>query len=101
VGRYLEIARQVSRREAGTEIPRNDSATRECEEAPSETPVPEARPATPFPPACTVRFVGSSPVILGSHGEDPLDFRRDPLTGTWLHDPGWWREIPRQGGYGR
>jgi hypothetical protein len=22
---------------------------------------------------------------------DPLDFRRDPLTGAWLHDPGWWR----------
>ena len=33
----------------------------------------------------------SPPVVLGPHGEDPLDFRRDPLTGAWLHDPGWWR----------
>lgn len=31
------------------------------------------------------------PVVLGPRGEDPLDFRRDPLTGAWLHDPGWWR----------
>jgi len=25
-------------------------------------------------------------------GPDPLDFRRNPLTGAWLHDPGWWRD---------
>ena len=50
------------------------------------------RPATPFPPAgCTVRFVGPSPVILGPHGEDPIDFRFDPLAARWVHDPGWWR----------
>lgn len=35
----------------------------------------------------------SPPVVLGPHGEDPLDFRRDPLTGAWLHDPGWWRGL--------
>ena len=30
-----------------------------------------------------------SPPVLP--GPDPLDYRRDPLTGAWLHDPGWWR----------
>lgn len=31
------------------------------------------------------------PVLPGPHGEDPLDFRRDPLTGAWVHEPSWWR----------
>jgi len=37
----------------------------------------------------------SPPVILGSRGEDPLDFRCDPLTGEWFHEPGWWQESPQ------
>lgn len=50
------------------------------------------RPATPFPPAgCAVRFVGPSPVILGPHGEDPIDFRFDVDKQAWVHDPSWWR----------
>lgn len=91
MGRYLEIARQVSRRAEEAEVSQNNFVAREREESPSRTPAPEARPTPPFPPAYTVRFVGPSPVILGPHGEDPLDFRRDPLTGAWRHDPGWWR----------
>ncbi len=27
---------------------------------------------------------------------DSLDSRRDPTTGAWLRDPGWWRSIPGQ-----
>lgn len=93
MGRYLEIARQAAgRRKAGTEVPQNNSPAREREESPSRAPVLEARPATPFPPAgCAVRFVGPSPVILGPHGEDPIDFRRDVEKQAWVHDPGWWR----------
>lgn len=92
MGRYLEIARQVSRREAGTEVLENNSPAREREESPSRAPVREARPATPSQPAgCTVRFVGPSPVILGPRGEDPIDFRFDVDKQAWVHDPGWWR----------
>lgn len=90
MGRYLEIARQVSCREAGTEVPRNNSAARGREESPSRAPVPEARLADP-PAGCAVGFVGPSPVILGPRGEDPIDFRFDPLAARWVHDPGWWR----------
>ncbi|MGE5593430.1 MAG: hypothetical protein ACM3X3_07085 [Betaproteobacteria bacterium] len=96
MGRYLEIARQVSRREEGTEVPQNDRRAREREESPPRAPVLEARPATPSLPAgCTVRFVGPSPVILGPHGEDPIDFRFDVDKQAWVHDPGWWREKQR------
>lgn len=49
------------------------------------------RPATP-PAGCTVRFVGPSPVILGPHGEDPIDFRFDVDKQAWVHEAGWWRE---------
>lgn len=27
---------------------------------------------------------------------DPMDHRRDPATGQWVWDPGWWRSIPGQ-----
>lgn len=54
------------------------------------------RPTPPPWQGHTVRFVGPSPVILGPHG-DPIDFRRDPLTGKWRHEPGWWKGIPRKG----
>lgn len=33
----------------------------------------------------------SPPVVLGPNGEDPLDFRRNPLTGAWRRELGWWR----------
>ncbi len=50
------------------------------------------RPATPSPPAaCTVRFVGPSPVVFGPRGVDPIDFRFDVDKQAWVHDPGWWR----------
>jgi hypothetical protein len=26
---------------------------------------------------------------------DSLDYRRDPATGAWIHEPGWWRNIPQ------
>lgn|GEM_PF-1641704 len=92
MGRYLEIARQVSRRAEESGGAENDPVAREREESPSRTPVPKARPATPSPPAgCTVRFVGPSPVILGPRGEDPIDFRFDVDKQAWVHDPSWWR----------
>lgn len=57
------------------------------------------RPATPpLPAGCTVRFVGPSPVLLGPHAEDPIDFRFDVDKQAWVHDPGWWKQITKQGG---
>ena len=44
----------------------------------------------PSPPKTHVTFVEASPVILGPHGQDPLDYRLDPLTGEWVYEPGWW-----------
>jgi hypothetical protein len=32
-----------------------------------------------------------SPVVLGPNGEDPLDYRHDPLTGEWVYERDWWR----------
>ncbi len=32
----------------------------------------------------------SAPVVLGSDGEDPLDYRFNPLTGAWTNEPNWW-----------
>lgn len=55
------------------------------------------RPAT-LPAGCAVRFVGPSPVILGPHGENPIDFRFDVDKQAWVHDPGWWREKQKGGG---
>ncbi len=50
----------------------------------------------PDPPKGRVEFVGNCPVLI-VNGIDPLDLRRDPKTGRWIHDPGWWRSISRRG----
>ncbi|MGI6400429.1 MAG: hypothetical protein ACOX13_08870 [Bacillota bacterium] len=84
MGRYLNIARQaLSKGNRGIIPPiRKETCT---------THVP--RPMVtrgPSPPKTHVTFVEASPVILGPHGEDPLDYRLDPLTGEWVYEPGWW-----------
>ena len=43
-----------------------------------------------------VQFVGNCPVLI-VNGENPLDYRRDPQTGRWVHSPGWWKSISRRG----
>jgi len=31
------------------------------------------------------------PVIIGPNGEDPLNYKRDPLTGEWIYERDWWK----------
>ncbi|NPV78925.1 MAG: hypothetical protein HPY52_01430 [Firmicutes bacterium] len=44
-----------------------------------------------------VEYVGNCPVLIINR-INPLDFRRDPATGRWIHDPGWWRNLPKREG---
>lgn len=62
-------------------------------DAPAGVLTPDLKAALAAHKADLVRLLRpySPPVVLGPRGEDPLDYRRDPLTGAWLHDPGWWR----------
>lgn len=55
----------------------------------------EGGPA-PDRPNDRVEFCGLSPVLI-VNGVNPLDYRRDPKTGKWIVDPGWWRSISRRG----
>ncbi|HHY33920.1 MAG: hypothetical protein GX492_05225 [Firmicutes bacterium] len=88
MGRYMDIARQAKRHEVQPRVPAGDSPARV--EAPSRRLAPEAREATHEHKAALLELLRPySPPVLP--GPDPLDYRRDPLTGAWLHDPGWWR----------
>ena len=43
----------------------------------------------------------SSPVLLGSDGQDPLDYRFNPLTGAWTNEPNWWTHPLKQEKYAK
>ena len=38
----------------------------------------------------------SAPVVLGSDGEDPLNYRLDSLTGEWVYEPDWWKHLAQK-----
>lgn len=44
-----------------------------------------------------VEYVGNLPAIIVNN-QNPIDYRRSPATGRWIHDPGWWKQISRRGG---
>lgn len=47
------------------------------------------------PPKGRVEFVGNCPVLI-VNGVNPLDYRRDPKTGEWIVDSGWWKQMLRR-----
>ena len=62
-------------------------------EAPTGVLTPELKAALAEnkPALLELLLAFTTPVILGSNGEDPLNYRFDPFTGEWVYEPDWWK----------